>query len=62
MKFKKNRANYSPLTPIDFLKRTAKIFPNYISIISDNKKFTWKETFDRCSMFASSLIKSKIKS
>ena len=61
MKFKKNRANYSPLTPIDFIKRTAKVFPNYLSIISDNKKFTWKETFDRCSMFASSLIKNKIK-
>ena len=37
---KKNKANFDPLTPVDFLKRTAKIFPNYISIISENKKFT----------------------
>ena len=36
---KKNKANFDPLTPVDFLKRTAKIFPNYISIISENKKF-----------------------
>ena len=30
---KKNKANFEPLTPIDFLKRSAKVFPNYISII-----------------------------
>jgi len=58
---KKNKANFSPLTPIDFLKRTAKIFPNYISIISENKKFTWGETLRRCNLFASSLKKKKIK-
>ena len=58
---KKNKANFAPLTPIDFLKRTAKIFPNYISIISENKKFTWGETLRRCNLFASSLKKKKIK-
>ena len=25
-----------------------KVFPNYISIISENKKFTWGQTFKRC--------------
>jgi len=58
---KKNRANYVPLSPITFLKRTADIFPNYISIISENNKFTWKSTFARCKLFASSLKKRKIK-
>ena len=47
MNFKKNKANFAPLTPINFLKRTAKIFPNYISLISENKKFTWSQTFER---------------
>ena len=58
---KKNKANFDPLTPVDFLKRTAKIFPNYISIISENKKFTWKQTFKRCNLLASALAKYKIK-
>ena len=58
---KKNRANFKPLTPIDFLERTAKIFPNYISIISENKKFTWQQTFNRCNLLATSLTKNKIK-
>ena len=57
----KNKANYVPLSPVTFLKRTADIFPNYISIISENNKFTWKSTFARCKLFASSLKKRKIK-
>ena len=58
---KKNKANFDPLTPVDFLKRTAKIFPNYISIISENKKFTWGQTFKRCNLLATALAKYKIK-
>ena len=58
---KKNKANFDPLTPVDFLKRTAKIFPNYISIISENKKFTWGQTFKRCNLLATALAKHKIK-
>ena len=61
MNLKKNRANFAALSPIDFLKRTAKIFPNYTSLISENKKFTWGQTFKRCNLLASSLIKTKIK-
>ena len=57
----KNKANYVPLSPVTFLKRAADIFPNYTSIISENNKFTWKSTFTRCKLFASSLKKRKIK-
>ena len=57
----KNKANFTALTPVSFLERTASIFPNYISIISENKQFTWKNTFDRCKLFASSLQKKNIK-
>ena len=58
---KKNKANFEPLTPIDFLKRSAKVFPNYISVISENKKFTWGQTFNRCNLLATALTKYKIK-
>ena len=57
----KNRANFESLTPVSFLERTANIFPNYTSIISENIKFTWKNTFERCRLFASSLRKKNIK-
>ena len=56
----KNRVNYYPLSPVSFLERTATIYPDYKSIITENKSFTWKETFTRCKIFASAL-KKKIK-
>ena len=58
---KKNKANFTPLSPMSFIERAAAVFPNYTSIISENKKFTWKETFKRCQLFASSLKRKKIK-
>ena len=45
---KKNHANYSPLTPIVFIEKAAKIFPDRYSIIHENKYFTWEQTFMRC--------------
>ncbi len=57
----KNKANFAPLTPVSFLERTANIFPDYTSIISENNRFTWKSTFTRCKLFASSLKKKNIK-
>ena len=56
----KNEANFAPLTPVSFLERTATVFPNYTAIISENKSFTLKNTFDRFKLFASAL-KKKIK-
>ena len=55
------RANFAPLSPVSFLDRAANVFPNYTSIISEDKKFTWKQTFQRCNLFASALKKKKIK-
>ena len=52
---KKNHANYSTLTPIVFIEKAAKIFPDRYSIIHENKYFTWEQTFMRCKQLASSL-------
>ncbi len=54
-KIEKVEANYSPLSPISFLSKAAKIFPEKTSIIYETKKFSWKETFSRCKKLASSL-------
>jgi len=58
---KKNKANFAPLTPVSFLERAANVFPNYTAIITENKSFTWKNTFNRCKLFASALKRKKIK-
>ena len=57
----KNQANYSPLTPVSFLERTASVFPDYTSVISETKQYTWQQTYQRCKLFANALIKANIK-
>jgi fatty-acyl-CoA synthase len=51
----KTAANYVPLSPLSFVKRSASVYPDLTSIIYDDRSFTWRETFARCVRFASYL-------
>lgn len=58
----KTTANYQPLTPIDFIERTAHAYPHYTAIIYDDFEHntfiqTWGETFTRCRQLADALRK-----
>jgi len=57
----KNNANYVPLTPISFLERTKDIYPNYEAVFYKKSIYTWKQVYERCIKFASSLEKHGIK-
>ena len=57
----KNEANFVPLSPLTFLERTKDIYPNYESVIYESRKYTWKDTYERCVKFASALDKIGIK-
>ena len=57
----KNEANFVPLSPLTFLERTKDIYPNYESIVYESRKYTWKDTYERCVKFASALDKIGIK-
>ncbi len=56
----KSLANFTSLSPISFLERTARIYPNHTSIIHGNRKFSWKETYERAKQLASALSKAGI--
>ena len=56
----KNKANYVPLTPLSFITRAKDIYPNYESVVYGNRSYTWLETYNRCSKFASALTKKGI--
>ena len=58
----KNFANFVPLSPITFIERAKDVYPEYESVIYGERKYTWKETYDRCIQFASSLEKQGITS
>lgn len=51
----KCEANYVPLTPLTFLKRAGSVYANRTSIIYENTRFTWSQTYERCCRLASSL-------
>ena len=53
----KNNANHIPLTPLAFIERTKDVYPNYESIVYGDRNYTWLETYNRCTKFASALEK-----
>jgi fatty-acyl-CoA synthase len=48
-------ANFRPMTPIQFLRRAADIFPDRTAVIHGEVKYTWREHERRCRMLASAL-------
>jgi fatty-acyl-CoA synthase len=56
----KNPANYLPLSPIGFLRRTAAVYPQRPAIIHGNRRYSWAETEARCRRLASALAKHGI--
>jgi fatty-acyl-CoA synthase len=53
----KNDANFVPLTPLSFLDRIKDIYPDYEALIYQDRKYTWRQVYDRCTRFASALTK-----
>lgn len=54
-KLAKCDANYTALSPINFLKRASMFYSNRTSLIYGNVSFTWWQTYQRCLRLASSL-------
>ncbi len=56
----KNPANYQPLTPITYLERAAKTFPNHVAIIHGAARITYGQFWTRSLKLASVLAKRGI--
>ena len=52
-----NPANFVPLTPLSFLDRIKDVYPDYEALIYKKRIYTWKQVYERCTRFASALIK-----
>jgi fatty-acyl-CoA synthase len=52
----KTAANHVPLTPLNFLGRTADVYPHRVAIIHGAFRQTWAQTRERCHRLASALV------
>ena len=48
-------ANHAALTPLDFIARTAEVYPDYPAVIHGGIRRNWRETYQRCRRLASAL-------
>jgi fatty-acyl-CoA synthase len=53
-------ANYSPLTPITFLERSAAVYPEKTAVIHGNTRLSYAQFYERCRKLASALSRRGI--
>jgi fatty-acyl-CoA synthase len=53
----KTPANYATLTPLQFIERTASVYPDHVALIHGERRQSWAETYARCRRLASALVK-----
>ena len=56
----KRPANYTPLTPLSFLARSAVVYPNKTAVIHGDIRFSYQTFYARCRRLASALKKRGI--
>ncbi len=55
-----NAANHTPMSPLSFIERTAKVYPHQLAIVHGAFRQDWKTTYERCIRLASALHKKGI--
>lgn len=56
----KNEANYVPLSPLSYLARSAAVYPDHISVIFGDTRYSWAETYQRSRRLGSALVRRGI--
>ncbi|BDI04814.1 acyl-CoA synthetase [Sphaerotilus microaerophilus] len=56
----RNPANFVALSPLSFLERTARVYPQRLALVHGGLRQTWAQTFERCRRLASALSKRGI--
>ena len=56
----KNEANYASLSPIQFLRRSASVYPKKTAVIYETQRFNYEELFNRCCKLAAALMEAGV--
>ncbi len=57
----KHTANYTPLSPLSFLKRSAEVYPEYTALIHGDRRLSYSDVYTRCRQMASRLNQHGVK-
>lgn len=51
----RNQANYTPLSPISFLRKAATVHPQRVAVVHGERRLDWQQVHARCRRLASAL-------
>ena len=57
----RNAANFSALTPLSFLARTAAVYPDKLAVVHDDARYTYREFYARCRRLGDALRRRGIR-
>ena len=55
----RNPANYTPLSPLSLIARTAYTYPQHLAVVHGERRYTWAETYARSRRLASALAQGR---
>jgi fatty-acyl-CoA synthase len=56
----RNEANFTPLSPLTFIERTAEVYPQRLAVIHGDLRRSWSELYERCRRLASALARNGV--
>ncbi|MDZ4290223.1 MAG: AMP-binding protein, partial [Prosthecobacter sp.] len=51
----------TPLSPLDFARRARRLYPDREAVVDGDRRFTYREFFERCDRWSSALQKLGVK-
>ncbi|WP_144631941.1 acyl-CoA synthetase [Bordetella genomosp. 13] len=52
----RNAANHVPLTPLGFIERAARVYPDHPALVHGAHQQSWSQTYERCCRMAAALV------
>ena len=56
----RREVNFVPLTPLDFIDRTAAVYGDILAVVHGKVRRNWRDTYARCKRLASALARRGI--
>jgi fatty-acyl-CoA synthase len=56
----RNEANFTPLSPLTFIERTAEVYPQRLAVVHGALRRSWRELYERCRRLASALARNGV--